>query len=152
MSKGVLTSGQRRLMEQIVIRPAGKPTIANIRIYVHIAQFKTFLNFPLDHNFEFLWRQCTAYFNAKDVFRMNQGRNCDIDKLSELDSSEKVAEAFLQSDYRCKSFTEEGISVGPHSTGNPSHDCTHLSEGSDPDCTQSVEGKSRICPCSYDDV
>ena len=99
-----------------------------------------------------IYEQWTTYFNAKYVFRMKRGRSCDTDKLSELDSSEKVAEAFLQSDYRCKSFREEGISEGPYSTGSPSQDCTHLSEGSDPDCNQSVEGKSRICPCSYDDV
>merc|ERR1712088_492277 len=65
------------------------------------------------------------------------GKQCNAEMQSSLDTNEKVAAAFLQTGYTCKSFVPNGREYAgtPFSTGRPGDDCCPMISG----------GKNSVC-------
>ena len=76
---------------------------------------------------------------------------CVAEQQSELDTNEKVAVAFRQANYECKSFGVEGRSYEgtPLSTSRDSDDCYRLVEGAESVCDgNQFAGHHPLCRCA----
>ena len=78
------------------------------------------------------------------------GKQCNAEAQSSLDTNEKVAAAFLEAGYTCKSFVPNGRDYAgtPFSTGRGGDDCCRMRSGGKSVCDgNAVYYHAPLCNC-----
>ena len=96
------------------------------------------------------WVKGDPSFSCDQVCTL-EDMNCNADRMSGMDTAQKVMDAFKIAGYDCNVFRFPPVddSIAPYSNETPVDDCVPIKQGVKSDCARWGYGYSRLCYCEF---